>query len=83
MQSQFAISLLSRFGVVLTAGVLAACSVVGSDPLAPQISPEVQARIAALLQKYRQLAASSLPATLNGVSLVGAEISDLIRSAGA
>ena len=67
----------------MTAAFLAGCSVVVSDPLSPQVSPEVQARIAALPQKYRQLAAGSLPAALDGVSLAGAEISDLIRSTGA
>jgi hypothetical protein len=42
----------------------------------------VQSQINVLPQKYRQMAADTLPGVLKGVSLVGAEISELGRSIG-
>src|ERR1039458_6665248 len=45
-------------------------------------SPEVQSQINVLPQKYRQMAADTLPGVLKGVSLAGAEISELSLSIG-
>jgi hypothetical protein len=45
-------------------------------------SPEVQSQINVLPQKYRQMAADTLPGVLKGVSLAGAEISELSFSIG-
>jgi uncharacterized protein YceK len=66
----------------LTMGLLAGCSSIVSDLNARQVSPEVQSQINVLPQKYRQMAADTLPGVLKGVSLVGAEISELGRSIG-
>jgi hypothetical protein len=66
----------------LTAGLLAACSSIISDLNARQVSPEVQSQINVLPQKYRQMAADTLPGVLKGVSLAGAEISELSLSIG-
>jgi hypothetical protein len=66
----------------LTAGLLAGCSSIVSDLNARQVSPEVQAQINVLPQKYRQIAADTLPGVLKGVSLAGAEISELSLSIG-
>jgi uncharacterized protein YceK len=68
--------------LLLTAGLLAGCSSVVSDVSVHQVSPEVQVQINALPEKYRQMAADTLPGVLKGVSLVGAEISELSRSIG-
>jgi len=68
--------------LLLTAGLLAGCSSVVSDVSVHQVSPEVQVQINALPEKYRQMAADTLPGVLKGVSLVGAEISELGRSIG-
>jgi uncharacterized protein YceK len=66
----------------LTMGLLAGCSSIVSDLNARQVSPEVQSQINVLPQKYRQMATDTLPGVLKGVSLVGAEISELGRSIG-
>lgn len=66
----------------LTAGLLAACSSIIWDLNARQVSPEVQSQINVLSEKYRQMAADTLPGVLKGVSLTGAEILELSLSIG-
>ena len=68
--------------LLLTAWLLAGCSGALSDLSARQVSHEVQLQINALPQKYRQIAADTLPGVLKGISLGGAWISELSRSTG-
>ena len=68
---------------LLTAGLLAGCSSVVSDPNEQQVSPGTQAQTSARPYNYRQIAADKLPLVLKGISLIGAEISELGPSTGA